>query len=81
MQLNEFGGIIREKWEWLTKQYAYVKLDEYIVMPNHFHGIVWICDIHGRGGSRTAPTYIIAQNRPRTNTSNAIRIFPRYNCR
>ena len=32
-----------------------MKLDEYVVMPNHLHGIIVMADT-GRGGSQTAPT-------------------------
>jgi len=42
MYLNEFGGIVNQQWLWLAQQYEYVILDEYIVMPNHFHGIITI---------------------------------------
>ena len=44
-----------DSWVWLSSQYGYVDLDEYVVMPNHMHGILVITD-DGRGGSRTAPT-------------------------
>lgn len=50
--LNEYGQLAREAWWWLTRQYPYVLLDEFIVMPNHLHAIL-IIDSH-RGGSRTA---------------------------
>ena len=40
MLLNGIGESIRDAWEWLAKRYPYVKLDEYVVMPNHFHGII-----------------------------------------
>jgi REP element-mobilizing transposase RayT len=53
MVLNDFGKIVAEKWEWLETQYEYVELGSWIVMPNHFHGILLI---NGRGGSRPAPT-------------------------
>ena len=56
MQLHEFGAIVVEKWKWLSDQFPYVQLDEFIVMPNHIHGILWIRDISCRGGSRPAPT-------------------------
>jgi REP element-mobilizing transposase RayT len=56
MRLNEFGEIVSEKWLWLAQQYLYIKLDEFVVMPNHFHGILWIRDIARWGGSRPAPT-------------------------
>jgi REP element-mobilizing transposase RayT len=57
MQLNEFGQIVAKHWQWLATQYPYVKLDEWVVMPNHFHGILILTNAsHRRGGSRTAPT-------------------------
>ncbi len=67
-QLNEFGRKVADCWLWLAERHPYVDLDEWIVMPNHIHGIIAIMDdAHGgdggrggsdggRGGSRTAPT-------------------------
>ncbi|MBC8375268.1 MAG: transposase [FCB group bacterium] len=40
MQLNESGLIVKQSWEWLENQYDYVDLDEFIVMPDHLHGIM-----------------------------------------
>jgi putative transposase len=42
MILNKYGKIVLDKWRWLLKQYAYVSLGEFIVMPNHVHGIIYI---------------------------------------
>jgi len=39
--LNQNGNIVREKWQWLAEQYPHVDLDEFIVMPNHLHGILF----------------------------------------
>ena len=50
--LNDTGRMITGWWEWLATQYDYIELDEYVVMPNHIHGIMVITE----GGSRTAPT-------------------------
>jgi putative transposase len=55
MHMNETGLIIAKTWKWLSEQYFYVKLDAWAIMPNHFHGIVFLLDDR-RGGSRTAPT-------------------------
>lgn len=55
MRLNETGRIVADSWEWLAEQYDHVSLDEYVVMPNHAHGIIVITD-DCRGGSRTALT-------------------------
>jgi REP element-mobilizing transposase RayT len=54
--LNEYGRIVSECWLWLAKQYPCVELDEWIVMPNHLHGILIISDGRGGGDSRIAPT-------------------------
>ncbi|MBI2865241.1 MAG: hypothetical protein HYX94_11830 [Chloroflexi bacterium] len=55
MRLNDCGQAVSRCWEWPAQQYSYVALDEWVVMPNHLHGIVLVSDDSG-GGSRTAPT-------------------------
>lgn len=40
MILNEFGKIVNNYWKQIPKHFSYVILDEYIVMPNHIHGIL-----------------------------------------
>lgn len=42
MQLSPTGTIVVEAREWLAQQYPYVVIDAYVVMPNHFHGIIVI---------------------------------------
>ena len=54
MTVNDFGQVAVESWLWLGERYHYVELDQWIIMPNHLHGILIITD-DGRGGSRTAP--------------------------
>ena len=44
MVLNEWGMVVVESWQWLAIQYNYVKLDKWILMPNHLHGIIIIND-------------------------------------
>jgi putative transposase len=56
MVLNDLGEIVCESWSWLAEQYPYVTLDEWVVMPNHLHGIIIIDDDDGRGASRRTPT-------------------------
>ena len=55
MQLNETGTMVKHGWEWLPQQYPHVSIDEFVVMPNHFHGILIITG-GSEGGSLTAPT-------------------------
>lgn len=42
MILNAYGQIVQKQWFWLGEQYKYIKLDEFIIMPNHVHGIIVI---------------------------------------
>jgi REP element-mobilizing transposase RayT len=42
MKLNEFGMIVQNQLVWLEKQYEYVVLHNFVVMPNHVHAIVEI---------------------------------------
>ncbi len=60
MQLNQYGEIVAETYQWLSQRYPYLNLDEWIIMPNHFHGIMVLTDKPCRGDSRIAPT--ITQN-------------------
>ena len=55
MRLNQFGEIVADTWNWLRDQYNYVVLDQWVIMPNHLHGIIVINNVC-RGGSQTAPT-------------------------
>jgi putative transposase len=42
MRLNEAGNIAETCWKKIPLHYPSVMLDEYIVMPNHIHGILSI---------------------------------------
>lgn len=45
MILNKHGNIIMNQWLWLQKQYGYLILDEFIIMPDHLHGILGISNV------------------------------------
>ncbi len=64
MHLNEFGGIVQKQWLWLKGKYNYINLDEFIVMPNHFHGIIIITE-DNVGAGRDLPENIV-QRKKRT---------------
>ncbi|MEA3392625.1 MAG: transposase [Candidatus Marinimicrobia bacterium] len=40
--LNKIGKIIDDKWKWIFKQYDHIRMDKYVIMPDHFHGIIKI---------------------------------------
>ena len=68
VQLNASGQLMDEAWKWLAERHPYVELDQYVVMPNHLHGIIFLTDgpesdselatgwIPRHGPSRSAPT-------------------------
>jgi putative transposase len=45
MHLNQFGEIVLKWWNELPNYYSPVELDEFVVMPNHMHGIIVITDV------------------------------------
>jgi putative transposase len=42
MLLSPFGQIAADAWLWLAQKYPYVYLDEWVLMPDHMHGIIVI---------------------------------------
>ena len=55
MRLNEYGNIVKTVWHGLTHHYKYMELDEFVIMPNHIHGIIILQDAVG-AGFKPAPT-------------------------
>jgi REP element-mobilizing transposase RayT len=61
MQLNQLGKIITEQWNNLPNRFPNIKLDQFVVMPNHIHGIIAIvvgAPAKGRAPARGAPTTV-----------------------
>jgi putative transposase len=44
MKLSPEGKIAQRCWEEMPKHFSNVQLDEYIIMPNHIHGIIILTD-------------------------------------
>ena len=59
MQLNQYGEIVDHEWLKSSVIRPDIKLDEYIVMPNHFHGIVIINPVGANSGSPLQPSTAI----------------------
>ena len=57
MQLNDAGQMVQFQWEALSQRFPNVELDEFVVMPNHFHGIIVIT---GKGNVQTGQPQGIA---------------------
>jgi REP element-mobilizing transposase RayT len=46
MRLNAYGSIAKHQWEQLSEQFKEIELGEFVIMPNHIHGIVIIQNPH-----------------------------------
>ncbi len=55
MKLSEAGQIVESEWLKTASLRPNVRLDEFVVMPNQFHGILWL-DENREGTARRAPT-------------------------
>ena len=60
MVLNDAGQMVENEWLKLPERFTNIKLHEYVVMPNHFHGILQI----------VGATLVVAQNDVIANSEN-----------
>ena len=60
MILNDAGRMIESEWLAIKKRFPNIELHEFVVMPNHFHGILEIVEndgeIRGRATTRERAT-------------------------
>ena len=78
MKLNGAGKTIEEWWKELTKKFRSVEVHEYVVMPNHFHGIITIVGADLRvcpdsmGAHTGAPLQRIQSHKPQPRTPQSL---------
>ncbi|MCZ8201367.1 transposase [Microcystis sp. LE19-55.1A] len=73
--LNQLGKIVADEWLKTCKIPPNFKLDEWVIMPNHFHGIVIINDYSGDDqslGARDAPLDLGARDAPLQQKPNSL---------
>ncbi len=64
MRLNDTGRAVQAEWARLPERFQSVDLDEFVVMPNHVHGIIHVGALlaapllvpPGQGAASSAPT-------------------------
>jgi putative transposase len=44
MSLNDLGNIIAEDWKAIPERISVVRIEEFVIMPNHLHGLIEIQD-------------------------------------
>lgn len=55
IQLTEIGKIIQDVWNKIPQIYNHAKLHTYVIMPDHMHGIIELCDnfvVNDKGDGR-----------------------------
>ncbi len=51
MRLNAAGVVVQRTWDELPVHCPHVQLDQFVIMPNHVHGIIVLGDDGGAGGN------------------------------
>lgn len=55
MAYSSLGKVVTEEWQHVAQARSNVHLDQYVVMPNHLHGILIIEDMCGSGAAQQHP--------------------------
>jgi putative transposase len=58
MITNENGSIVQSMWCELPGRFPDIELDEFKVMPNHIHGIIYISETVGARSPRPEPSWV-----------------------
>jgi REP element-mobilizing transposase RayT len=79
MNINEYGSIVEKEWKLTGEKNPFIILDSFIVMPNHYHGIIQILpdNSDGGGGGRDV-MHNVSMDTPNKNEKMAS-ISPRKN--
>ena len=52
IRLSKLGEILEWQWNNLPNHFSGIEMDQFVVMPNHIHGIIHICNGDFRGGDK-----------------------------
>jgi putative transposase len=61
IRLSEFGRVAWECWDTMPEHFRHVRLDVFVVMPNHVHGILFITSV---GATHASPKMSNALTNP-----------------
>jgi REP-associated tyrosine transposase len=72
VSLNPYGELAENEWRRLEERFRQVRVDEFVVMPNHVHGILEIADV-GAGQEEAFMSGKVSFAPPLRETKNEIR--------
>jgi len=77
MRPNPCGRIVQATWNGLPRHYPAIVLDEFVVMPNHIHGIITLMDVPQNVGAglKPAPTDTTAKRHGLPEIIRALKTF------
>ena len=81
MAENDSARIVRACWNGLPNHYGHVKLDEFVIMPNHVHGIIVLCDSIVGVGLKPTPTMDKQTNPKRHGLPEIVRALKTFSSR
>ena len=73
MYLSEIGKLVQQFWLEIPQHFPHIKLDEFVVMPDHFHGILLSngCKTNkNRGANGSDPCRDVALQHPYNGRNN-----------
>ena len=74
MKLNDIGLVVKDEWLKTAEIRDNIELDKWVVMPDHFHGILVV--FNGRGTAGSVPTIIRSFKSAVTNRVNKMYQIP-----
>lgn len=71
MRLSEMGETVNAEWEALPRRFPRARLDAYVVMPNHLHGIIVVDHgmVNAGRGEASAIGGFLVNGRPEADAS------------
>ena len=79
---NKNGLVLEEQWAGLPRHYPNVLLDEFVLMPNHVHGIICLTEsMQSSVGAGFKPALASRQTKPRHGLPEIIRGLKTFSAR
>ncbi len=74
VRLSEFGSVVAKCWRDLPRHYDHIELGEFVVMPNHVHGVIVLRSSVG-AGFKPAPTGAVRKRHGLPEITRALKTF------